>query len=171
MLPFRPNLLRCGSAYCGTVITVPYKKSPNSIRPEFPMFRIPYAERKPATGREVLLVLNQVTSTRHEFVPRHCRATGREVLLVLNQVTSISHEFAPGQARYAERKLATGRVGPMVSFDHRPARTNCPPALPGKTPLFHVKQGRSVIGSVGDGVDYSASTSSEMPSICLNRSM
>ena len=129
-------------------------------------------------------------------------------------------EFPKPRIPYAERILATGRVGPMVSFGHRPARTNWLPALPGdrsgsftrlkssnihqsrvwhrhcrsggftrlpsskthqsrvcqrrlaaKTPLFHVKQGRSVIGSVGDGADYSASTSSEMPSICLNRSM
>ena len=32
---------------------------------------------------------------------------------------------------YAERILATSREGPMVSFDHRPARTNWLPALPG----------------------------------------
>ena len=37
--------------------------------PKFHTPRIPYAERILATGREVLLVLNQVTSTRHEFVP------------------------------------------------------------------------------------------------------
>ena len=37
---------------------------------------------------------------------------------------------------YAERIIATSREGPMVLFHHRPARTNCPPALPGE---FHTQ--------------------------------
>ena len=41
-------------------------------------------------------------------------ATGREVLLALRLAKSIRPEFAPGQARYAEREPATSRVGPMV---------------------------------------------------------
>ena len=53
-----------------------------------PTVRIPYAERMLATGRAVLL-------------------DGKSA-------RSIRLEFAPGQARYAERKLATSREGPMV---------------------------------------------------------
>ena len=71
----------------------------------FPTVRIPYAERILATGREVLLALRLAQPT--------------------------SPAFAPGQARYAERILATSREGPMVLFNHRPARTNWPRALPG----------------------------------------
>ena len=53
-----------------------------------PTVRIPYAERMLATGLAVLL-------------------DGKSA-------RSIRLEFAPGQARYAERKLATSREGPMV---------------------------------------------------------
>ena len=151
--------------------------------PKFHTPRIPYAERKLATGREVLLVLNQVTSTRHEFVPpalpgdrsgsfrspygshnllgpnrlRHCRAaqgvtdchspSGFAMTMVIDGWCFFigRAEFPKPRIPYAERILATSRVGPMVSFGHRPARTNWLPALPGKTPLFHVKQGRSII--------------------------
>ena len=124
-----------------------------------------YAERKPATGREVLLDLNQAKPTRHELGPRPCRekcstqyaerepatgravsarliarriyqarigtgTAGRAVLIDFRQAKTIRLEFAPGQARYAEREPATSRAGPMVLFDHRPARTNWPSALP-----------------------------------------
>ena len=57
-------------------------------------------------------------------------ATSRAVLLDCRQAESVSLAFAPGQARYAEREPATSRAGPMVLFDHRPARTNWPSALP-----------------------------------------
>ena len=41
-------------------------------------------------------------------------ATGREVLLDYHQVKPIRPAFAPGQARYAEREPATSREVPMV---------------------------------------------------------
>ena len=37
---------------------------------------------------------------------------------------------------YAEREPATNREGPMVSFNHRPARTNCQRPLAAKIPRF-----------------------------------
>ena len=37
-----------------------------------------------------------------------------------------------GRISYAERELANSRESPKVLFDHRPNRTNCQPALPGR---------------------------------------
>ena len=39
-----------------------------------PTIRIPYAERKPATGREILLVCRQAQPIRHALGSRFCRA-------------------------------------------------------------------------------------------------
>ena len=85
-----------------------------------------------ATGRAVSACLAARTTYQARIAPRHCRATGREVLLDYHQAKPISPEFAPDQARYAERKIATSREGPMVSFDHRPSGTNWLPALSGR---------------------------------------
>ena len=40
-----------------------------------PTIRIPYAERKPATGREILLVCRQAQPIRHALGSRPCRAS------------------------------------------------------------------------------------------------
>ena len=49
------------------------------------------------------------TGLTERIVPRHCRGIS-----------------------YAERELANIREGPMVLFDHRPNRTNCPRRLAAK---------------------------------------
>ena len=119
-----------------------------------------YAERKPAIGRAVSARL----IARRIYQARIGTGTaGGVVLLDFRQAKTIRLEFAPGQARYAEREPATSRVGPMVLFDHRPTRTNWPPALPGKNPPFPKKQGifhtncstqYAERRNAGDGVPY-----------------
>ena len=64
-------------------------------------------------------------------MPSVSRRTVGRFQLALRFAESHRPKFALGQARYAERMLATGRAGPMVPFDHRPARTHWHPALPG----------------------------------------
>ena len=97
---------------------VPYAPNPIQVR-------IPYAERKLAIGRAVLLDCHQAKPISHEFGSRPCRATGRAVLLEFRRAEFIRHEFGSRHCR------ANSREGPMVLFYHQTIRTNCPPALPG----------------------------------------
>ena len=53
-----------------------------------------------------------------------------------------------GRISYAERKLANSREGPMALFDHRPNRTNCQPALPGRR-AGASEQSREPNGAIG----------------------
>ena len=128
---------RIGTGTAGRAVLLDFRQA-KPIRLEFAPGQARYAERKLATGRAVSARL----IARRIYQARIGTGTaGRAVLLDFRQAKTIRLEFAPGQSRYAEREPATSRVGPMVLFDHRPTRTNWPPALPGKNPPFPEKRG------------------------------
>ena len=71
--------------------------------------------------REVAFIKQELFTFLPEFV---VYTGGREI-------ARVRKEFSFFRPRYAERKPATSREGPMVSFDHQPSRPNRLPALPG----------------------------------------
>ena len=78
-------------------------------------------------------------SLQYKKIPRFRRNGGFRIKFVRPNTPSCG---TPGTAfptvriPYAEREPATSREGPMVSFNHRPVRTNCQRPLAAKIPRF-----------------------------------